>query len=202
MRGSSRRPIRRSRSSATPGRVYPLSAPGRPSRVGVPAKATVRAAHPDRLPGHLTGTPATPRHAREPIDMPASVRTDLQAGRLQQCCPGCGRWEAAHWYCSFCFRVMGPADWFRGSKTATEDRAARMPKSRPANPAPEYLDRRDWPTAWGPFPEKAPRPPHSLVGPEKDPIPHNQSIWPDGLPAAGVYPPARGGESGTPSTLG
>jgi hypothetical protein len=184
---SPRRPIRRSSSRREVSPSAPRRAP-----VGVPeAQASVS-----------TGTPATPRHAREPIDMPASVRTDLEAGRLQQCCPSCGRWEAAHWYCSFCFRAMGPADWFRGSKTATEDRAARMPKSRPANPAPEYLDRRDWPTAWGPFPEKAPRPLHSLVGPEKDPIPHNQSIWPDGLPAAGVYPPARGGESGTPSTLG
>lgn len=37
----------------------------------------------------------------------------LQAGRLEQRCPDCGRDEAAGYYCSGCARPTGPAEWYR-----------------------------------------------------------------------------------------
>jgi hypothetical protein len=38
---------------------------------------------------------------------------------LEQACFDCGRWEAAGFYCSWCFLPMGPEDWYPwGSDTA------------------------------------------------------------------------------------
>ncbi len=84
----------------------------------------------------------------------------LQAGKLEQCCPSCGRWEAAGWACSWCSRPMSEADWYRNGDEA--ERAARMPASAPANPPseyrrafrPEYGD--GWPPQWGPNPFEKP----------------------------------------------
>lgn len=36
----------------------------------------------------------------------------LRAGKLEQTCPTCGRWEAAGRYCTGCGRQTGPADWY------------------------------------------------------------------------------------------
>jgi hypothetical protein len=81
--------------------------------------------------------------------------SDLLKGRLEQMCPDCGRWEAAHRYCSWCLRRMGPDDWYRNSDL--EQRHGRMPKSCPARPPSEYLNQeRDWPKAWGPYPRQKP----------------------------------------------
>jgi hypothetical protein len=112
---------------------------GRSSSVSALATPSVRAETP----------PA--RHAREPIDMPSETRALLQAGKLEQTCPSCGRWSAATHYCSWCFRPMGPADWYgNGDK---EQRAARMPKSAPENPPSEYRHSvASWPEHWGSYP--------------------------------------------------
>jgi hypothetical protein len=100
------------------------------------------------------------RQAREPIDLPAETRELLQAGKLEQMCGACGRWEAAHWSCSWCGSPTGPADWYRNGDR--EQREARMPKTAPANPPSEYRDASaKWPSAWGTYPgqtrPKAPR---------------------------------------------
>jgi hypothetical protein len=71
----------------------------------------------------------------------------LQLGDLEQCCPDCGRWEAAHYYCSWCLRSMGPGDWYPNGDV--ERRYARFPASAPENPPTEYRTVRDWPTRWG-----------------------------------------------------
>ncbi len=36
----------------------------------------------------------------------------LEAGRLEQRCPDCGRAEAAGYYCTGCGRVTTEADWY------------------------------------------------------------------------------------------
>jgi predicted amidophosphoribosyltransferase len=56
---------------------------------------------------------------------PAELRAALQAGKLEQTCPDCGRWSAATAYCSRCFRPMTEADYYRNGNTA--ERSARMP---------------------------------------------------------------------------
>jgi hypothetical protein len=81
----------------------------------------------------------------------AETAAQLQAGKLEQMCPDCGRWSAATHYCSWCFRSMGPADWYRNGDKA--QRAARMPKAAPANPPSEYRHSlSQWPPKWGPYP--------------------------------------------------
>jgi hypothetical protein len=86
------------------------------------------------------------------LDVPPDVREALQAGKLEMTCPACGRWSAADWACSWCFRVMTPAaEWYRNGKQ--EQRAARMPTTAPANPPSEYRDAAaKWPKTWGPYP--------------------------------------------------
>ena len=101
-------------------------------------------------PSALAARPS-PRQAREPIDMPAETRALLQAGKLEQMCPDCGRWSAADHYCSNCFRDMSPVDWYKNAVAA--ERAARMPRTAPINPPSEYRhSAASWPEAWGPFP--------------------------------------------------
>lgn len=71
----------------------------------------------------------------------------------EQMCPNCGRWEAAHRYCSWCFRPMTEADWYRNGD-ATE-RQSRMPKEAPADPPLEYIHSANhWPKTWGPYPRQ------------------------------------------------
>jgi hypothetical protein len=48
--------------------------------------------------------------------------TPLQAGRLEQTCPACGRWEAAGAYCTGCGRPTGPADWYANGDQAERER--------------------------------------------------------------------------------
>jgi hypothetical protein len=78
----------------------------------------------------------------------------LVAGKLEQMCPACGRWSAATWTCSWCFRAMEPTDWYLNG--GREERAGRMPKAAPANPPSELLDLRTWPARWGPIPRQRP----------------------------------------------
>ena len=92
-------------------------------------------------------------------DQPESaVAALLQAGRLEQTCRTCGRWESAHHACTNCFREMTAADWY--SNGLVSEREARRPPTRPAKPPREYLDdKRQWPASWGPWPgiPRAPR---------------------------------------------
>lgn len=72
---------------------------------------------------------------------------------MEQRCPDCARWEAAHAYCSWCFRRMGPEDWYR-SKDAAE-RARRLRPTPPASVPSEYVNtnlKGGWPPEWGPAP--------------------------------------------------
>lgn len=121
---------------------------GRPSSSG---RRTPSIA-PEASPSVSVSVSAAPaRHAREPIDMTPETAALLQAGKLEMTCPACGRWSAASRYCSWCFRPMGPADWYRNGDK--EQRAARMPKEAPADPPSEYRHQvSSWPKAWGPFP--------------------------------------------------
>lgn len=88
-----------------------------------------------------------------------SLTDDLRAGKLEQTCRSCGRWEAAHWYCSFCYGPMVPGkDWYRNGDLA--ERHGRCPVDVPASPPPEYRDdKRQWPVTWGPWPgvQRAPQ---------------------------------------------
>lgn len=82
--------------------------------------------------------------------MDATTASSLQGGRLEQTCPECGRWEAAHAFCSWCERPMGVAQWYRNG--LPEEREARRPDSAPANPPEEYRRAASWPAKWGPCP--------------------------------------------------
>lgn len=96
----------------------------------------------------------------------SEIAKALVAGKLEQTCPACGRWEAAHSYCSWCLRPMGSADWYRNSDLA--ERHRRRPTAAPANPSSEYLGgAANWPAAWGPFPrcQKPAREPQTPVEP-------------------------------------
>ena len=90
--------------------------------------------------------------SREPITLTPELARQLQTGQLEQTCRACGRWAAAGWSCSWCGAPSGPADWYRNSRA--DERAMRMPKSKPASPPPEYLSEKHWPKAWGPFPRQ------------------------------------------------
>ena len=94
-----------------------------------------------------------------PLDIaaiPTAVSRALGAGKLEQTCPVCGRWEAAHWYCSWCLRPMCSGDWYRNCDLA--ERRRRRPTSAPINPPSEYLtSASNWPSVWGPLP-RLPKP--------------------------------------------
>ena len=81
----------------------------------------------------------------------------LERGKLEQTCRSCGRWEAAHFACSWCGRLTGPDDWYRNGNLA--ERHGRMPASAPAEPPSEYRRPSHWPAKWGPspYPRRAPR---------------------------------------------
>ena len=71
----------------------------------------------------------------------------LLGGKLEQTCPACGRWEAAHWYCSWCWSKTGPADWYRNYDFA--ERNARRPAEPPDKPPSEYRETpARWPKEW------------------------------------------------------
>lgn len=79
--------------------------------------------------------------------------SDLAHGRLEQTCPDCGRWEAAHHYCTWCLRPTTGDEWYRNNDV--EQRRARLPASAPENPPPEYRGSASgWPKTWGAFPGK------------------------------------------------
>jgi hypothetical protein len=46
---------------------------------------------------------------------------DYLAGKLEQACGNCGRWEAAGFYCTGCAAPMTEADWY---PNGDEDRRA------------------------------------------------------------------------------
>ena len=85
----------------------------------------------------------------------------LERGKLEQTCRRCGRWEAAHHHCSWCYAPTGPDDWYRNGDMG--ERLARRPKDRPENPPAEYAaGEATWPPEWGPFPrQRAPRQPQT-----------------------------------------
>ncbi len=79
----------------------------------------------------------------------------LERGKLEQTCRRCGRWEAAHYCCSWCYAPTGPDDWYRNGDM--DERLARRPKTRPENPPSEYAAQEaTWPPEWGPFPRQKP----------------------------------------------
>jgi hypothetical protein len=92
-----------------------------------------------------------------------TIEQDRQAGRLEQMCPDCGRWEAAGFVCSWCGRPM--VEVVYGNQDLIE-RQARMPKTAPTNPPSEYDSPSTWPEGWGPFP----RPAGACQTPLKDPL--------------------------------
>jgi len=112
--------------------------------------------------------------------VPPDVQAQLQAGKLETTCPDCGRWSAAVWRCSWCFRELSPADWYRNGDQA--ERAARMPTTAPANPPNEYRDSAAWPAHWGPYPgktrPKVPREAWTPVNPSPEPEPVTLPVWP------------------------
>ncbi len=93
----------------------------------------------------------------QPLILDAETAKQLERGKLEQTCRSCGRWEAAHFYCSWCQRPTGPEDWYRNWNLA--ERRERMPATPPTDPPLEYHRGRDWPAKWGPSPyaRKAPR---------------------------------------------
>ena len=79
-----------------------------------------------------------PRQARDRIypEIPPDIFALLSHGKLEQLCPECGREEAAHWYCSLCFRQMIPTDWQTWSQLHP-DRAAALRERAVASGAAE-----------------------------------------------------------------
>jgi hypothetical protein len=51
---------------------------------------------------------------------------------MEQTCPDCGRWEAAGAYCTFCYRPMTKADYYRNGDK--KERLARAPQKPPVIP--------------------------------------------------------------------
>jgi hypothetical protein len=109
----------------------------------------------------------------------ADAQAQLQAGKLEQMCPDCGRWSAATHYCSWCFRPMGPDDWYRNGDQA--QRAARMPMTVPANPPSEYRHSlASWPESWGAYPGeiRGPRAVQTLVNSNRAEKGVSVPVWP------------------------
>ena len=147
------------------GRSVPPSTGPAPVGGSTPAAAYETAAT-DRTnggsPESFRAEPPATRRAREP-QLPVELLRALQDGRLEQTCPRCGRWEAAGWYCSWCFAPMEPArDWYgaegRGdtptersadsARRKAEQRAARLPQVAPDPAPPEYRESAaSWPSA-------------------------------------------------------
>ena len=79
------------------------------------------------------------RRRPKPAPLTPEMQRDMWAGRLEQACP-CGRWEAAHRYCSLCLRPMGPADWYRNGdlvrRIAVIGEARAAEEAREKRPAP------------------------------------------------------------------
>jgi hypothetical protein len=100
--------------------------------------------------------PPRPTAAPEPVPtpvLPPELAKALEAGKLEQTCRTCGRWEAASFLCSWCRRPTGPDDWYRNSDVA--ERRGRMPAVAPVDPPIEYLaGAANWPAPWGPFPRR------------------------------------------------
>ena len=84
--------------------------------------------------------------------MTPDMRRQIQAAKLEQTCPDCGRTEAAGYYCSLCCRITGPEDW-QPTKRSDAQRAAATGLARrdmavlnaPEAPAPLSSDT---PTLW------------------------------------------------------
>jgi len=108
----------------------------------------------------------------------------LERGKLEQTCRTCGRWEAAHFACSWCWRPTGPDDWYRNGDLA--ERHGRMPATPPPNPPLECRDIRQWPAKWGPNPyaRKAPRMPQTPLN--GGVTPDSRTSTPDGSPTLGL----------------
>jgi hypothetical protein len=58
----------------------------------------------------------------------------LRAGKLEQACPACGRWEAAGGYCSGCSRPMASADWYPNGQAGRRAAARQMVALRARTP--------------------------------------------------------------------
>lgn len=77
----------------------------------------------------LTGGPAAVGMAARSAPTPDVLR-DLQAGKLEQACSACGRWEAAGFNCSGCGRPMSQVEWYRNGDMARRN-AARDAAGKP-----------------------------------------------------------------------
>ena len=58
--------------------------------------------------------------------IPAELAADLQAGKLEQACCHCGRWEAAGRYCSGCYQPTGPSSWYRNGDQGRREEARQQ----------------------------------------------------------------------------
>lgn len=118
---------------------------------------------------------ATPKLGDRRFDLPDDVADAVQRGRLEQTCRWCGRWEAAHWHCSWCTSPTGPDDWYANGDAS--ERQSRLPTSPPASVPPEYRDVRAWPATWGLCPYAAPRLPQTpLMRPRKVELGHLATV--------------------------
>jgi hypothetical protein len=68
-------------------------------------------------------------HRRDPN--PPSTRG------LEQACFDCGRWEAAHFYCSRCFLPTGPDDWYPWGSDTARRQAARAAAAEKGHTPPK-----------------------------------------------------------------
>jgi hypothetical protein len=80
--------------------------------------------------GYVDGALAfVEEHRRDPN--PPSTRG------LEQACFDCGRWEAAHWYCSGCFLPTGPDDWYPWGSDTARRQAARAAATQKGHTPPK-----------------------------------------------------------------
>jgi hypothetical protein len=86
-------------------------------------------------------------HRRDPA--PGSTRG------LEQACTDCGRWEAAGYYCTWCYLPTAPADWYPWGSDTARRAAARAAAAGEAQTPPKRLRGRQRRSALSSKPEVA-----------------------------------------------